>query len=195
MSRAWKLIQTHLGLTPDGIPGELTASAIIKALKLEPSPSTAPTQFSARTNKTLSTLLPAIRPDFITLLTSATKIASRHGLTVEAISGTRTYAEQDHLYAQGRTRPGSIVTNAKAGQSNHNFGVAIDLGLFRGSSYIDSTEPELASKVYAEIAANAPAKLAWGGYWKIRDTPHFEYKHGLTMSQLRERVAKNIPII
>ena len=35
--------------------------------------------------------------------------------------------EQDALYAQGRTTPGHIVTNAKAGQSAHNYGCAIDV--------------------------------------------------------------------
>jgi len=38
----------------------------------------------------------------------------------------RTPAEQDTLYAQGRTAPGKIVTNAKGGETPHNFGLAFD---------------------------------------------------------------------
>ena len=45
----------------------------------------------------------------------------------EVTQGLRTYAEQDALYAQGRTVPGEIVTNAAAGYSWHNFGNAVDL--------------------------------------------------------------------
>ncbi|WP_177225954.1 M15 family metallopeptidase, partial [Arsenicibacter rosenii] len=36
-------------------------------------------------------------------------------------------AEQDQLYAQGRTMPGPVVTDAKAGQSPHNFKPALAL--------------------------------------------------------------------
>jgi peptidoglycan L-alanyl-D-glutamate endopeptidase CwlK len=38
----------------------------------------------------------------------------------------RTQAEQTALYAQGRTVPGHIVTNAQAGKSAHNWGLALD---------------------------------------------------------------------
>lgn len=36
----------------------------------------------------------------------------------------RTFAQQTEEYAKGRTKPGKIVTNAKAGQSAHNFALA-----------------------------------------------------------------------
>lgn len=41
--------------------------------------------------------------------------------------GRRTIAYQNHLYAQGRSDPGQIVTNAKGGESAHNFGLAADI--------------------------------------------------------------------
>lgn len=41
-------------------------------------------------------------------------------------SGFRTFNEQDQLYAKGRTRPGGIITNAKGGESAHNYGCATD---------------------------------------------------------------------
>lgn len=41
-------------------------------------------------------------------------------------SGYRSFEEQDALYAQGRTTPGDIVTNAKGGESAHNYGCATD---------------------------------------------------------------------
>ena len=48
---------------------------------------------------------------------------------VRITQGLRTFAEQDGLYAQGRTKPGKKVTNAKGGQSIHNYGFAVDICL------------------------------------------------------------------
>lgn len=53
--------------------------------------------------------------------------AKEHGITLVPTSGRRTIAEQNKLYAQGRTAKGSIVTNAKGGQSPHNFGMGCDV--------------------------------------------------------------------
>jgi len=47
-------------------------------------------------------------------------------ITIRITQGLRTWGEQDTLYAQGRTAPGSVVTNAKGGYSAHNFGYAVD---------------------------------------------------------------------
>jgi peptidoglycan L-alanyl-D-glutamate endopeptidase CwlK len=47
------------------------------------------------------------------------------GLVFKIISGTRTYGEQNELFAQGRMKPGPIVTRARGGQSNHKFGVVL----------------------------------------------------------------------
>jgi len=92
------------------------------------------------------------------------------------ISGTRTYQEQDVIYAQGRTTPGNIVTNAKGGQSNHNFGIAWDIGLFNGGQYIrDDIEPyqDLATQVMHHMSA----QLQWGGNWTtFKDWPHYQLK-------------------
>lgn len=54
------------------------------------------------------------------------KQAYKEDIFVQITSGYRSFAEQNKLYAQGRTAPGKIVTNAKGGQSNHNYGLAID---------------------------------------------------------------------
>ena len=102
------------------------------------------------------------------------------GVCVQIISGTRTYAEQDALFAK---RP--KVTNARGGFSNHNFGVAWDIGLFQGKRYLED------SPLYAECGhIGQSLGLEWGGAWKsIQDEPHFEVKTGLTMAEKRARVA------
>ena len=59
------------------------------------------------------------------------KVFKDAGKDVRIISGTRTYAEQDALYRKGRNGNTEMrVTNAKGGQSNHNFGIAWDIGFF-----------------------------------------------------------------
>ncbi|EUJ51783.1 M15 family metallopeptidase [Paenilisteria rocourtiae] len=86
----------------------------------------------------------------------------------------RSKAEQDALYAQGRTKPGQIVTNAKGGQSNHNFGVAVDLCLYTndGKNVVWETNTKRWLRVVA-IAKSVGFK--WGGDWtSFKDYPHFE---------------------
>jgi len=79
-----------------------------------------------RSEKNISTLNPKLQPLARKLIETATE----RGIHVKIICGNRTYAEQDELYAQGRTKPGSIVTKAKGGQSMHNVGCAFDVGIF-----------------------------------------------------------------
>lgn len=44
----------------------------------------------------------------------------KNGISILLICTFRSNEEQDSLYAQGRTKPGPIVTNAKGGKSKHN---------------------------------------------------------------------------
>ena len=113
----------------------------------------------------------------------------------------RTYKEQDVLYAGGRTLPGAKVTNAKGGQSNHNFGLAFDIVLvkdsdgngtfdkanwetnvdFDGDGVADWMEVVEIAKRYGWI---------WGGDWKFIDKPHFEKTFGNSVVTLAQRVAE-----
>lgn len=102
------------------------------------------------------------------------KTARDNNKDVRILSGTRTYAEQDTLYGQGRNgRPGPKVTNAKGGQSNHNFGIAWDIGLFdKKGSYITN---DAEYKLFADIILPAMSTLEWGGNWKtFKDFPHYQ---------------------
>lgn len=112
------------------------------------------------------------------------------GVDVRIISGLRTYAEQDALYAKGRTAPGPKVTNARAGFSNHNFGTAWDIGLFEGKKYLTD------SPLYKEIGEiSRSLGLKWGGDFKsFKDYPHYEVSTGLTMAQMRDRVSKKVDL-
>lgn len=143
-----------------------------------------------RSTKVLETLLPAVHPRFRAFYEAANKAMEAHGLTVRFISGLRSYAEQDALYAQGRTKPGAKVTNAKAGYSWHNWGTAVDVGVFKGKAYL----PE--SPAYAWLGPIGEAcGLEWGGKWKTPDRPHYQFPTGLTMAQMRSKVAKGEAVV
>ena len=59
---------------------------------------------------------------------AAAETLASSGTFLLVVSGLRTAAEQNALYAQGRNGvPGNIVTNAKAGHSMHNYGLAVDV--------------------------------------------------------------------
>jgi peptidoglycan L-alanyl-D-glutamate endopeptidase CwlK len=118
---------------------------------------------------------------------------SAKGVTVEVISGLRSWSAQAALYAQGRTKPGRIVTKARPGSSWHNYGLAIDLGLFKNGLYLDEKKPAEADKLYAEIGALAGRLgIEWAGNWKsFPETPHFQVTFGLTLAQARAKMESN----
>jgi peptidoglycan L-alanyl-D-glutamate endopeptidase CwlK len=109
-----------------------------------------------RSEETIATLLPEVRPYARALINKA----AATGITIKAISGLRTYAEQDELYAKGRTKPGPKVTNASGGHSNHNFGIAFDIGVFEENKWL----PE-SPKYKAVGALGVDLGLEWGGNW------------------------------
>jgi peptidoglycan LD-endopeptidase CwlK len=114
------------------------------------------------------------------------------GIEARIISGTRTYAEQNKLFAQGRFgNPGPIVTNARGGQSNHNFGIAWDIGIFQNGKYLPD------SPLYKKAAdAGLAAGLEWGGNWTtIQDRPHYQLATGLLISVVREKFEKGQPLV
>jgi peptidoglycan L-alanyl-D-glutamate endopeptidase CwlK len=98
---------------------------------------------------------------------------------------TSTYRDnesQNALFAQGRTAPGKIVTNAKAGQSWHNFRCAVDVvPLVNGKPVWDGDDP-----IWAKVGAlGKQAGLEWAGDWKkFKEMAHFQYTGGLTLAQL-----------
>jgi peptidoglycan L-alanyl-D-glutamate endopeptidase CwlK len=115
-------------------------------------------------------------------------LCAEAGLALLVTQGLRTWAEQDALYAQGRTRAPigkkHIVTNARGGQSWHNFGLAFDIVVLDavGKANWDSSHPGW--RKAAELGKSVG--LEWGGDWRgFKDLPHFQYTGGLTLAQCR----------
>lgn len=129
------------------------------------------------------------------VLAAATALIERcyaQGVNIVITQGLRTIAEQDALYAQGRTKPGNIVTNAKGGTSYHNFGLAIDFALlipdgFSVSWNTTSDGDGDGTKDWSEVVQEAKALgFEWGGdFVSIKDAPHFQMSFGLTTAKLR----------
>lgn len=109
--------------------------------------------------------------------------AKAQGIDLLVTSTYRDNASQEALYAQGRTVPGRIVTNARAGQSFHNHRCAVDVVPIRhGKPVWDAKDA-----VWQTVGRlGKEAGLEWAGDWKrFREFPHFQYTGGLTLAQLQ----------
>jgi peptidoglycan LD-endopeptidase CwlK len=115
------------------------------------------------------------------------------GIPILITQGLRTWAEQDALFAKGRTTPGPKVTNAKGGYSQHCFGLAVDL--CPDDPNIDGLQLDWDDKhpVWKKMLTEAPFfGLAEGAKWRtFPDNPHF-YASELpaTTETLRSEYAK-----
>lgn len=191
-------VQKKLGVQVDGRAGTETWGAIyahvVKAKVGGVAPAEAIEAVDPRSEKTIATLEPDVQP----IARALVQKAAQNGITVKIISGLRTYAEQDALYAQGRTAPGPRITNARGGYSNHNFGIAFDIGVFEGNKYL----PE-SVKYKAVGVLGMDLGLEWGGNWKtIVDQPHYQLRPAWAqdmaerdmLAELRERMSNGTPI-
>jgi peptidoglycan LD-endopeptidase CwlK len=183
-----RAVQKKLNVFVDGSPGPETWGAIHLAVVGKKAPdaiTSAETpslagegkKADSRSEGNIATLLPRVRPFARALIEKA----ANQGIIIKVTSGTRSFAEQDELFAQGRTKPGKIVTNARGGFSNHNFGVAFDVTIFKGSTDPEKAKtPVFESPVYKAIGAlGTEVGLEWGGNWKtIVDEPHFQLRPG-----------------
>ncbi len=176
---ATKNFQTLRGLRPDGLVGDNTIGEAKKLgfvwpladigipISNKPDDQTAAivTTNSFDPRGLLKHVAPTLRGGVIKII----ELAHAEGYDLRVTQGLRTITEQDALYAQGRTKPGKKVTNAKGGQSNHNYGLAVDLAFFVDGklTWEDS--------LYLKIGKWAKsAGLLWGGNWKSPDMPHVE---------------------
>lgn len=137
-------------------------------------------------SRDLALLHPKLRP----LCEKHLALCKAVGIDLHVTQTWRSREEQDELYAQGRTKPGRIVTNARGGQSDHEYIMAI--------SADDETDTFPASLAYdvCFVTERSPSGgvmsidydgpwetvgwiaiqqcgLKWGGLWTKPDRPHF----------------------
>lgn len=113
------------------------------------------------------------------------------GITIMITNDYRSEEEQNRLYKQGRSTEGQIVTNAKAGESLHNYGLAIDFALrLKDGSVIWDMEHDgngNGKSDWMEVVAIAKdLGFQWGGDWtNFPDYPHLQIDFGLTIRDLK----------
>lgn len=106
----------------------------------------------------LSNLHPVFRAAVDYLLEECDRL----GLAPVVVEGWRSPTRQMQLYRQGRTRPGQIVTNAKAWESPHQYGLAVDITSQAGWDSPQARRINQLGRVY--------------GFGTVQgDTPHLEF--------------------
>lgn len=123
-------------------------------------------------------LHPSIRVEALTLLNQAETLIDSN-LKIRVVQGLRTIEQQNKLYAQGRTAPGSKVTNARGGSSYHNYGLAIDLCWLiqqadRSYKFSDTKSWNFGPNFRKIVALFKEHGWVYGGDWLTPDKPHFE---------------------
>jgi len=123
-------------------------------------------------------------PEFVTKLNLFEKQLADHGIRVMMPCGYRSIAEQNRLYAQGRTKPGKKVPNARGGYSWHNFALAADYAFVVNGKPTWDGPWDVFGKTARECG------LEWGGDFKsIVDRPHVQWTKGRTLAQMRKAFA------
>ncbi len=165
-------LQEFVGVTADGVWGPKSQAALDAILhpvvNLHVTDSGTADRVDDRSEKNIATLLGPVQ-DLARMLVRHGTAALHDGQVVKVTSGTRTFAEQDALFAQGG------VTKARGGYSNHNYGLAFDITVFTsgGQPVWDGPQYHMLGQIGKSIG------LSWGGDWKsIVDEPHFELRPG-----------------
>jgi len=125
-----------------------------------------------------------LKPKVAALASEFINRCKAEGIDVIITSTYRDAECQDKLYAQGRTLPGKRVTNAKAGQSFHNWHVAFDFCPIVNGKPIWNDEAVFTK--CGEIGESLG--LTWAGRWTgtMKEMSHLQYTNGLTLAEFQE---------
>ena len=113
------------------------------------------------------------------------------GVRLRFTSVFRTIKEQNELYAQGRTKSEPIVTNAKGGESIHNYGLAFDIVILLDEDKNGTFEKAVWNGThFNKVVKYFVSKgYEWGGSWKFKDAPHFQIR-GQNWNKLKLLIVK-----
>lgn len=161
--QALKAWQASLNLKPDGVFGPVSLSEMNKPIKPRA--------------KIISDNKYNLKPLVHRLADSLVAECGIAGIEITVTGGYRTLADQQDKYNQGRTKPGSVITNAKPGFSFHNYGVAFDIAFLKNGKTNYSGDWEKVGKIGKKLG------LEWGGSWSsFVDKPHFQYTAGYAIN-------------
>jgi peptidoglycan LD-endopeptidase CwlK len=133
-------------------------------------------------SRNISDLLPRVQP----LANAFIEKCKAEGIELLITSTYRDKESQAALFAQGRTTPGKIVTNARAGRSFHNYRVAFDVVPLRNGKPVWGTVNEDAVLWKKIGAIGVECGLEWAGNWRtFTEFPHFQFTGGLTLADFQ----------
>jgi peptidoglycan L-alanyl-D-glutamate endopeptidase CwlK len=174
--------------TPDMLPGyepttalpDAQIAALLQGEQLVPPSDPPPLAFSTQEVAQVRPMLVnasrnwgLMHPDFSQRLLLAFKIMKeKHGYDMALLEGYRSPARQDLLASMG-----GAVTNARAFQSWHQYGLAADCAFWRDGKLVISEKDPWAMRgyqLYGEVAEQLG--LTWGGRWKMMDLGHTELR-------------------
>lgn len=174
--------------TPDMLPGyepiealpDAQIAALLRGEQLVPPSDPPPLAFSTEEVVQVRPMLVhasrnwgLMHPEFSQRLLLAFKIMKeKHGYDMALLEGYRSPARQDQL-----AQLGGAVTNARAFQSWHQYGLAADCAFWRDGKLVISEKDPWAMRgyrLYGEVAEQLG--LTWGGRWKMMDLGHTELR-------------------
>ena len=125
-----------------------------------------------------------LHPRVKALAEAFVKRCNEAGYDILIYSTYRDIEAQNAIYSQGRTTKGKIVTNAKGGQSYHNYRVAFDWVAVCGGKarWNDTFAYSACGKIAEEVG------LEWAGRWtgKLKETAHCQYTNGLSLTDFQK---------
>ncbi len=130
-----------------------------------------------------SRLVSSLNPDTADKCNKFIAACAAEGIQVLITSTYRDIESQNALYAIGRTQPGKKVTNARGGQSWHQWKCAFDfVPIVHGKAIWNDTKT---FQRCGEIAESVG--LEWAGRWKkFKELCHCQYTGGLTLKDFQE---------
>ena len=133
-------------------------------------------------SRSLDELNPIVKAKVQTFLT----MCDMENIDLLVTSTYRDKESQTALYNQGRTTPGNIVTNARAGESFHNYRCAVDIvPLVNGKPVWNTSGHDW--EIWKRVGElGKEAGLEWAGDWEsFKEFAHFQYTGGLSLKELQ----------
>lgn len=155
---------------------------------------------AAKDSKNIERLLgdPLMHPKVRELGKKLIDSCQDENIYLRVTQGYRSFREQDELYARGRTAPGKIVTNAKAGKSWHNFGLAFDVVILdsvTGTAIWNTNDSRWGRVSYLgqSIGLKQISITSKGKKWI--DIPHFEWHPGVTLATMSKEYMRGVSLL
>jgi peptidoglycan L-alanyl-D-glutamate endopeptidase CwlK len=152
------------------------------------------------TIKRIQAIHPKLRGELAQIYTEISQVLTGN-LGCRFVQVFRTFPEQHALYLQGRGKPGPKVTDADAGRSYHNYGLAIDFcliedknndGVVQTNEIIWDRTTDIDKDKLVDWMEVVKIFLKYGWHWgaSFKDYPHFEKSFGYPVKKLLEKYNK-----